>query len=698
MNKLMFFDQPLETLKEEICTSKYKQFVRLYQECERRIRQVLSPEHPKMSSTFMGITIFNLALMYLLTNEEKYLKHAKRWMLTVCSYKDWGFNKMVNVDLSAAWILFGLSIGYDWLKPYLTNEEQEIIRNKLQLQAEIMYNYKVNTEGAGWSTQYYQNHNWINMTGLSAAGYALTKENSDAKKYSEIGKRNFEKVYQYLADDGSNYEGVAYWRYGGMWLFVYAHLLKTEESIDYFKTCNYLKNTFDYRLYQSSANLLHPVDFGDCHDYYSSHTPAVYYKIASEYQNGYAQKLANLVLERYLYQEALESHVKPGILFEAGLELLWYNPSVQEADFKDLPKTKFFKDLGLLYMRSSWDEEGTVFSVKCGYPGGKKQWLIGWDYYRNKQWKIMSLSHHHPDNNSIILNRRNFPLIIDDGYNREAKPDHHNGIMVDGKIFDVEEKSDIYMHSIYQRLQNDPNYDPVQNYYGEVEIFETNDALSFFQGETHRIYQLDLAMTRVARTIITPQLDYLIMVDHLESKKPHQYTLVANTASQVQPVGKYQYELISGINQMKFTVIPSCNCFDNLVTNHISTIFTPQEPDVIKSEYLNSLQITTEPVKNASFLQVISYHDLGKTSDITVTNLSSDQELGLLIKSPNWTDYYFEGKISNEYFETDATHLFVRYINEEITGLIIIQGSYVFAKGKNIFHNSAKTNIVWSKS
>lgn len=698
MMQRLFFDQPLEELNKEIRFSKYKSFVRLYQECERRIRQVLSPEHPKMSSTFMGITIFNLALMYLLTGEEKYLRHVKRWMFTVCGYREWGFNKLVNVDLSAAWILFGLSIGYDWLKEYLTKEEQDIIRNKLMLQAQIMYDYKVNTEGSGWSTQYYQNHNWINMTGLAASGYALVKEIPEAKKYSEIAKANFQKVFQYLADDGSNYEGVSYWRYGGMWLFVYAHLLKTEEGIDYFKTCNYVKNTFYYRLYQSTGNFLHPLDFGDCHDYYSSHTPAVYYKIASEYQNGYAQKLANLVLDRYLYQEAFESHVKPGILFEAGLELLWYNPNIEECEFTDLPKTRFFPDLGLMYMRSGWDEDATVLSVKCGYPGGKKQWLIGWDYYQNKHWKIMSLSHHHPDNNSLILNRRNFPLIVDDGYNREAKPDHHNGIMVDGQIFDVEEKSDIYMHSIYHRLQEDPDYDPVHNYYGEVEIFETNDQITFFQGETYRIYKPELGMKRVARTILSPHLDYLIIVDHLESEKDHQYTLVTNTSNPVERLGNHQYEFTSGINQMGLTVLSCCSLTERQITNHITTIYTPQEPDVIKSEYLHSLQLTTETGKRASFLQVFSYRDLGTPSELVITDLSDNQSLGIKVEGPKWTDYYFEGTIGNEKFTTDASHLFVRLKQDEITDFIVIQGSYVTYQGKTIHRNDAKVNRVWSKS
>ncbi len=48
-------------------------------------------------------------------------------------------------------------------------------------------------------------------------------------------------MFDLMAEDGSNYEGVTYWRYGGMWLFVYAHLLKVQEGIDYFQSSPYLK-------------------------------------------------------------------------------------------------------------------------------------------------------------------------------------------------------------------------------------------------------------------------------------------------------------------------------------------------------------------------------------------------------------------------------------------------------------------------
>lgn len=50
---------------------------------------------------------------------------------------------------------------------------------------------------------------------------------------------------------------------------------------------------------------------------------------------------------------------------------------------------------------------------------------------------------------------------MDEGYNREIMPWHHNAVLADGKVFDVEGKSDAYMQSVYKRLREIPELDSV---------------------------------------------------------------------------------------------------------------------------------------------------------------------------------------------------------------------------------------------
>lgn len=129
----------------QLDTSRAMQYKRLLEQADRYKQMELPLEHPKESTTYMGIAIANLALAYRLSGSEQYLQDAKRFMNTVLSYEKWGNAHLVNVDLSASWILFGLSLGYDWLKPYLSEEEKQRIFCKIRHHAKVMFDYRRDT-------------------------------------------------------------------------------------------------------------------------------------------------------------------------------------------------------------------------------------------------------------------------------------------------------------------------------------------------------------------------------------------------------------------------------------------------------------------------------------------------------------------------------------------------------------------------
>jgi len=181
-------------------------------------------------------------------------------------------------------------------------------------------------------------------------------------------------------------------------LLTSADLICTDDGPNYFET-DFLKNTFYYRLYQSAPNWEENINFGDTHDRRSSHSICAYYKLASEHKNGHAQWLAELVREKFLFREAYQSKVFPGILPEAFLEFIWYNPTIESQVPYKLPLNKNFPDLGLVVMRSGWDKDATHFSFKSSPPGGHKQWRISWELNKKNNWRTRSLTHYHVDFN-----------------------------------------------------------------------------------------------------------------------------------------------------------------------------------------------------------------------------------------------------------------------------------------------------------
>jgi len=615
MKKYLFLGNE-KTVNELL--KKEKQIKRLVEEAKRLSEEKLTLEHPKGSSTFMGMGVLNLSLTYLLTNQEKFLHQAKRWLLTGIKYKDWGHAHLVNVDLSASWLLFGYSLAFDWIGEFLTKEEQELIEAKLLRQARTMYEYALKEQGDSWSTNYWQNHNWINFTGLAAAGYLLVDKYPEAKRWIDHCKKNFEIVFNAMPEDGSDYEGVVYWRYGASWLFIAAHLLKSQDEEDYYKTNGFLKNTFYYRLYQSTAELDEIINFGDCHDRRSGHSAAVYYKVASEYNNGHAQKLGNIVVNKFLYREQYESKVKPGILPEAWLELLWYSPEVKEEEFDNLPLVKYWDDLGLLVVKNSWQEDGMTFSFKCSQPGGKKQWRMANEIDKEKGWNTKSLGHQHADNNSFILHGFKEYLALDEGYSREVKASDHNMILVDDQGYETENLNDIWINNKIDEI-------------GEVKDFCTEGDLTYICGETAPLYKKSLNMTRMRRHLITSMKNYYIVVDELESTDEHNYSWNIHTDYR----GKVENDKVIFENlYSKMEILPLLPLEKEIKfkETYVRAIMTTQEPDKAREITMETTKIISQKSKKIVFVNIINVEkkDSLKNLEVATKELENGYEYEIL--------------------------------------------------------------------
>ncbi len=625
MRDYIFIDQELNQLREELHGCRARFFTRLDDQCRLYRSKELPDQHPAESTTYFGMAIANLSLAYLLTGQKHYYEEARRWIHCVIGYEHWGNAHLVDVDLSAAWILFGLSLGYDWLKEDFEEEERLQIEQKLYLQAERMYRFKVETTGHGWSTNYWQNHNWINLTGLAAAGYALRYLGAEPEAWIRCAKDNFEIVFDVLADDGSDYEGVVYWRYGAMWLFIYAHLLKEREGIDYFRTSPFLKNTFYYRLYQAAPNLEEQINFGDCHDRRSGHSTAIYYKTASEYGNGHAQYLGDLVADRFLYREAYESQVKPGILPECFFELLFYNPKVKSESFETLPTVKFFEDLGLAVIRSSWNRDAIHFSFKCSAPGGKKQWEKLWQLKNLKNYDCFGLSHQHPDNNSFILHANGVFMAIDDGYNRSVKASDHNMVLVDMEGFQDENQNNVYK-----------NYQP--DMLGEIIQFTKGEDYVYVAGETARTYKKELRMNSCKRHILYNSSGFFFIYDELASELPHSYTWVmhADTGPEV-----LQQEKTGGLIGLHYDNGPgSMDVYQwanqpvsiQLLENNIRSIMTTQEPDHYRETKMKTVHLTSVYKHKAmKFINVLVPYPFHLKPELEIQALQEKEYQGLRV-------------------------------------------------------------------
>jgi len=119
------------------------------------------------------MAVANLALTFVLTDDSRYLERARAWIEIATGYPHWGRARLPDQDLDAAWLSFGLGLGYDWLKDHLPAPERDALRDRLHLQGQRLYEFAVASEGTWWGSAYWQNHNWICHAGLATVAYAL---------------------------------------------------------------------------------------------------------------------------------------------------------------------------------------------------------------------------------------------------------------------------------------------------------------------------------------------------------------------------------------------------------------------------------------------------------------------------------------------------------------------------------------------
>ncbi|GAA1725429.1 hypothetical protein GCM10009809_21540 [Isoptericola hypogeus] len=485
------------------------QWRRLAEQCDLYRRTAPPAEHPLASITYLGPAAANLALAYRLTGQRHYLDEAWRWISAAVSFEHWGRAHLPDHDLDAGWLLHGLSLAYSWLGDDLEPDRREELRAKLELQGGRLFDFAVAGEGSWWSSSFWQNHHWICHTGLATVGYAL-----GVPAWTERAKAAMSTVVDVLPADGSDMEGVVYWRYGVPWLATYLDLLQDAEGVDWWDRCRFLAHTFSYRLHQAAPGYEEIVDHGDCHDRRSGHSVALYRILAARYGLGEAQWLADTVAERFFWREAYESGVKPGVLPEAWAELLWYDASVAPVDpAESVAPQAAFRDLGLLVHRTSWDDDATLVSFKSSPGGGHTAWDTSRRIDAERGWDTLSAGHHHPDAGSFVLASRGAWLLVDEGYSNTKRAGHHNLVLVDGHGFAGEGRYHVYADAPPDRTAD------------MVDVLAEGGFLHG-RARTGRMYPAELGVESLERTLVVLPSGRTVVVDRGRAAEAREWTVL----------------------------------------------------------------------------------------------------------------------------------------------------------------------------
>ncbi len=363
----------------------------------------------------VGSTMPHLAMAYLLTSDKRYLDAAKQWALASCSYPTWGYGPFDGKDLATGHQLLGLALVYDWCYPDLDEASRQRIHETLVKRASAMFQAAA-TSNTYWHRSYLQNHLWVNVCGVGAAGFGLFDEVPQAGQWIGLALDKFRRTMDALGPDGASHEGVGYWEYGAEYMLKFMCLADELLGVSLYNH-PWWRNTAQYCQYLSlpvnawtRSNCI--VDLADCprgHWYGPDH---ILRHLAGRYKDGHAQWLAEQV-----DKADVDS---PGARW---LNLIWYDPLVQAVPPQGLPTLHHFEDMGIVSARTGWDGRESLVVFKCGPFLGRKA-LDEFSYDPGG-------GHVHPDVGHFVIFGNGQWLIRDDGY-QDKWTDQHNTLLIDG--------------------------------------------------------------------------------------------------------------------------------------------------------------------------------------------------------------------------------------------------------------------------
>lgn len=452
--RVFMTQKEIDALKEKAKSQK-----ELWQTALSRVRALMveppkPPAEERRVQNEVGIGIAEAAFVYKITGEKKYLDAAKKYMDAAVSYDVWGYSyNKPNVDLAAGHLLYGMGWGYDLLYNDLTPAEREKYKAKLIKQARLLYEFFKPKSGKTYA--YSQNHTFIPISGLAVTAYALMGETDEAKDWAAASRAIFDRVLATYTQDGYFYESMEYWIFSTPWLVHYMDAHQHATGEDLYATTPGFKLAHKYIAHITLPGGEFNFDYGDIYagnvtrsrqgdDYKRERINGkfrtnynILYNLATRYNSGEAQGVANWVKS------------KGQVNAEEFWTFIWYNPNIKTVPIEKQEKWYYFADHDVVFWRSSWNDDATAFSFKCGAPEGH---ATNENVKKFPDWRLSS-GHAHPDAGSFIIWANGRYLTGDSGYAGVPMTEHHNTIVFDGKGQNKEGKGhDVFVDIPYERL------------------------------------------------------------------------------------------------------------------------------------------------------------------------------------------------------------------------------------------------------
>jgi hypothetical protein len=478
---------------------------------ENQRRQQKDQERAWIDFRSQSTDLIPLSFAYLMTGERKYADSARQLMMDYVGYQTWGATNAkgeIEIDLTAAQTLGSLALGYDWCYDALGEPDRQAVRQAMLKYARLLALDSTGQERTGyvypwWWNHEFQNHGWVNYSGLGMACLAMMDEEPEAGTLIAPAVKFYRGLYGKLGPDGAWHEGAGYWAFGLMAGLMYIDSLKTKCGESLYDAA-WLRNTSAWRIYMDvpdfDRNCLQFDDGPEDHGAWM----APYYllrRLGAQFRDGYAYALCDRE------EKAIDSHRKGDGHSYGALAFVWYDPSVTPKALSELPRRKQFTDGGYAVFRTGWEKDATVMGFRCGPQGGWALVNSGKMQYR------YSIGHTHADNNGFdLFAHGDFQALDAGGYG------YNDTLYYNSLLFDGAGQTKYY-----------GNWELFKKRCGKILDFQAGEGYGYVLGEAAGAYPEAIGVRKFQRHLVSLEEQAFVILDDVKTATPRRASFCLNT-------------------------------------------------------------------------------------------------------------------------------------------------------------------------
>lgn len=465
--------------------------------------------------------IRHLSVAGIILKDDVIMSKAKQWLLHVSSWDTEGTTSRDYNDEAAFRIAGALAWGYDWLHPYLSEEEREFVRGKLFRRTEQVAFHVI--ERSKIHHVPYDSHAVRSLSSvLVPCCIALFEEEPKAKDWLDYTLEYYSALYTpWGGADGGWAEGPHYWMTGMAYVIEGINLLKKFNGYNLF-TRPFFEKTGDFPLYVYTPDT-NRASFGDHANLGERPGLKVGFNIRQ-----FAGITGNPYYQWYFEQTKEWDTEADGKFFNKGWwdfyfdEMMYLHdyPIVEAKAPSDLPAVKWFKDVDWVAIHERMDDPAEHIM------------------YLTKSSPYGSISHSHGDQNAFVLHAFGEPLAIHSGYyvafnstmhmNWRRQTISKNAILIDGKGQFAEKDKFI-----------------AKNAKGKIEAVEEHEDYVYIKANATDAYQYYTpGLQNYVRETYFVNQSYFILIDTIDLDQPTQIDWLLH--SLYEPQLKHQAFLIKG--------------------------------------------------------------------------------------------------------------------------------------------------------